>query len=413
MPSFAYKLRLSSGAISQGVIDAADQNAAIARLKHRQGVILELKPNKKNLLEILKTTDLSKLSLFKPKPKSKDIVIFSRQLATLVSAGVPLVKGLTVLTEQIENPGFKDIVSDIKENIESGQTIYDSMKKHPSAFSNLYVSMIKAGEIGGILDVILERLSSYLESSEELKGKVKGALIYPAIIALVAMSVTVFLLVFVIPKFRVMFTDFGTELPWPTKILITASDFMKANILYLLGAVAAIVVAGAHFYKTNYGRFQADKLFLKLPMFGILLKKVAVAKFTRTLGTLVKSGVPILQALDTVAQTSGNRVIEAAIMNAKESVKEGEKISTPLKSANLFPPMVVQMIAVGEETGNLDVMLTKIADFYDQEVDAAVKGLTAMIEPVVMVVMGLAVGFIVIAMFMPMFEIGGLASQAG
>ncbi|OGS33784.1 MAG: hypothetical protein A2474_02120 [Elusimicrobia bacterium RIFOXYC2_FULL_34_12] len=263
------------------------------------------------------------------------------------------------------------------------------------------------------MDVILERLSTYLEDAEALKGKVKGALMYPTIVAIIAASVTVFLLVVVIPTFQEIFSSFGADLPLPTKILIGISNFLRFYIIFLLIGIAAIIVGFLQYYKTEKGKLKMDDIFLKMPLFGPLLRKVAVAKFTRTLGTLVKSGVPILQALDTVAQTAGNKIIERAILQAKESIREGEKIADPLKKSGVFPPMVIQMISVGEETGNLDTMLSKIADFYDQEVDVAVKGLTSMIEPIVICVMGIVIGAIVIAMFMPMFSLGGLAGSAG
>lgn len=394
--------------MEDGSIDAASESEAIARLKNRRATVFSVVPARKDILEVIKN-----LNPLKPSVKAKDVVIFSRQLATLVSAGVPLVQGLTVLMEQIENPKFKGIVKNVRENIEAGVSIADSMKNHPDAFSELYVSMIKAGEVGGILDVILERVSEYLENAEELKSKVVGAMVYPAVIAVVAGGVVIFLLAFVIPRFAEIFLSFGMELPLPTRILIGASNFVKSYIVLILLGIGGAAIGFKQFYKTKYGKYKVDGIMLNLPIFGILLKKVAVSKFTRTLSTLVKSGIPILEALDTVAQTSGNKVIEKAIYEARDSVKEGSKISDPLKESNLFPPMVVQMIAVGEETGNLDIMLSKIADFYDQEVEAAVKALTSMIEPLVIVVMGLAVGFIVIAMFMPMFSMGGLASDAG
>ncbi|OQA90112.1 MAG: Type II secretion system protein F [Elusimicrobia bacterium ADurb.Bin231] len=408
MPSFQYKIKLPSGTVNEGVIEADDEAAAVAKLKNQRAIVLEIFPVAKDIFQ-----ELKKFNPFKGSVKAKDIVIFSRQLSTLVSAGIPIVQGISVLQAQIENPAFKEVVKNIKENIEAGVSITDSLKNHPKVFSDLYVSMIKAGEVGGILDVILDRVSTYLEESEDLKGKVKSALIYPLIIFIVAIGASVFLLAVVIPKFRDIFTQFGADLPLPTKILIMTSDFLKHNILYLIGGVILFGIAVFQYYKSKHGRRLFDSISLKLPIVGILLTKVSIAKFTRTFSTLVKSGVPILQALDTVAQTAGNKIIEEAIMATKESVKEGDKISEPLKKANIFPPMVVQMIAVGEETGNLEIMLSKIADFYDSEIDSAVKGLTSMIEPLVMLFLGVVVGFMVIAMFMPMFSLGGLASGAG
>ena len=380
-------------------MDAADQKAAIARLREQRLTVVEIRQKAK------------KSPFFKPKVDTKDVVIFSRQLSTLVSAGIPIVQGLNILEAQAENPAFKTVVSGLRSDIESGLSIADAMRKHPQAFTELYVSMIKAGEVGGILDTILERLSGFLEASEALKAKVKSALMYPTVVGGVAFLITVFLIVFIIPVFKDIFSGFGAELPFPTRMIILLSDTIRSNIVYILAAGGAGVWSLKKYLKTEKGQEKLDEISLKLPVFGILLKKVAIAKFTRTLGTLIKSGVPILQGLETVAKTSGNKIIERAIYKSRDSIKEGGRISDPLKKANIFPPMVIQMISVGEETGGLDNMLNKIADFYDQEVDTAVKGLTSMIEPLIMVVMGIVIGAIVIAMFMPMFSMGELAGK--
>jgi len=352
-----------------------------------------------------------KSPFFKPKVENKDIVIFSRQLSTLVSAGIPIVQGLNILESQAENPAFKTVVSALRTDIESGLSIADGMRKHPQAFTELYVSMIKAGEVGGILDTILERLSAYLEASEVLKAKVKSAMMYPTVVGGAAFFITVFLIIFIIPVFKDIFGGFGAELPFPTRVIIGISDFLRGNIVYILAIVGGGVWGVKKYLKTEKGQEKLDDISLKLPVFGILLKKVAIAKFTRTLGTLIKSGVPILQGLETVAKTAGNKIIERAIYKSRDSIKEGGRIADPLKKANIFPPMVIQMISVGEETGGLDTMLNKIADFYDQEVDTAVKGLTSMIEPLIMVVMGVVIGGIVIAMFMPMFSMSDIATK--
>jgi len=407
MPNFSYKARMLTGSVTEGVIAANDQKAAIEELRKQKLSPIEVKLASKSLEEIL-----AALIPFKPRVSAKELVLFSRQLSTLVSAGVPLVQGLTILEEQVETKGFKVVIHAIREDIESGQSITDALKKHPNAFEELYVSMIRAGEVGGILDTILERLSAYLEAAEALKAKVKGAMMYPIVVSTIAAGVTLFLIMGVIPTFTKIFAGFGAELPFITQFLIDVSDFLR-NFWYVVFAVPVIIFVSLKQYrKTEQGKRNLDAILLKLPIFGILLRKVAVAKFTRTLGTLIKSGVPILQALETVAKTAGNRVIEIAIMTARESVKEGERIAVPLKKSNVFPPMVVQMVAIGEETGNLDTMLNKIADFYDQEVDTAVKGLTSMIEPLIIVAMGFIIGFIVIAMFLPMFELGNLAGKA-
>jgi type IV pilus assembly protein PilC len=396
-----------TGSTTEGTIEAADQRAAMDELRKQKLVPIEVNETSRALGEIF-----ASINPFKPKVKSKELVLFSRQLSTLVSAGVPLVQGLSILEEQVESKLFKSIVHQIREDIEAGQSITDALRKHPQAFEELYVSMIKAGEVGGILDVILERLSAYLEAAETLRGKVKGAMMYPLVVSCIAGSVTLFLIIGVIPTFKSIFEGFGAELPFVTQFLINLSDFLRKYFLVVLAAPFVIGYALKQYAKTDAGKRNIDALLLKVPVFGLLLRKVAVAKFTRTLATLIKSGVPILQALETVAKTAGNKVIEIAVMTSRDSVKEGERIATPLRKSGVFPPMVIQMIAIGEETGNLDAMLSKIADFYDQEVDTSVKGLTSMIEPIIIVVMGLVIGFIVIAMFLPMFELGNLASKA-
>jgi len=407
MPAFAYKGKAPDGNVVQGIIEAAEQRAAIDRLRQQKLVILEINQQAEGGFS------LKKLLARKGKVTSKDLVLFSRQLSTLISAGVPIVQGLAILAEQASNPAFRKIIEQIRMDIEGGLSISDALKKHPRAFPTIYTSMIHAGEVGGILDTILERLSSYLESSEALKAKVKSAMMYPAIVMSICALVTLFLLTFVIPTFKNIFASFGAELPIPTQIIIDISDFLR-QYWYIVPLTAVGVWFGIKkFHDSPYGRKMIDRNMLKMPIFGILIKKFAVAKFSRTLGTLIKSGVPIMQGLDTVAATSGNVIIEAAIIDARDSIREGGRLADPLRKSNLFPPMVTQMIKVGEETGALDTMLTKIADFYDQEVDAAVKGLTSMIEPVVIVIMGLVIGFIVIAMFLPMFGLGELASKEG
>jgi type IV pilus assembly protein PilC len=403
MAQFKYTARNTAGKTVEGVIDAPAQRLATDKLRGQRLTILalnEMKGGSENFF--------SKINPFKKGVGSKDLSIFSRQLATLVSAGVPIVQGLNILGEQIQNPVFRNIVTAIRTDIESGITIADAMKKHPKAFEELYVSMIRAGETGGVLDAILERLSSYLEAAEELKGKVKGAMVYPIVICGVAGAVTLFLLIAVIPTFKNVFASFGSELPLPTQVLLSISDFLKTNLLFLLLTPVGLFIAIKRWYKTEKGCRTIDSLLIRLPVIGDLLKKVAVSKFTRTLGTLIKSGVPILQALDTVAKTSGNKVVEGAILMARESIREGEKIADPLKESGIFPPMVIQMISVGEETGNLETMLTKIADFYDQEVDTSVKAMTSLIEPVIICVMGVVIGSIVICMFLPIFKMSSL-----
>ncbi|MFH1238895.1 MAG: type II secretion system F family protein [bacterium] len=412
MPTFDYKVRNMRGNTITGVMDAKDRRSVIDKLRVQKLVILSVDEKKASAFAGM-------FSLMrgggkrKRKVAIKHIVTFSRQLSTLVNAGVPIVQGLVILNEQIENKAMGQVVSEIRNDVESGLSIAEALGRHPEAFTELYVSMVRSGEAGGVLDVILDRLSGYLETSQKLRGKVKGAMVYPAVISLVAIGVTTFLLTVVIPAFKTAFSSFGAKLPLPTQILISLSEFLRA---YFLVGIAGIIVIGilfSRFLRTEIGRKKYDTILLKLPMFGSLIRKVAVAKFTRTLGTLVKSGVPILEALDTTAKTSGNKIIEEAIMRARTSIKEGERISGPLKASNVFPPMVIQMITVGEETGALDTMLNKVADFYDQEVEVAIGGLTSMIEPVIIVIMGVAIGAIVIAMFLPMFELGNVVSQGG
>ena len=397
--NFKYKAKDPKGKIVEGEIEASDNLDAVKKLKNQKFSVISVTESKKKLKGA--------------KVQSKDIVVFSRQLSTLVSSGVPIIQSLSILESQAENKSFARVIGRIKSDIESGLSISDAMAKHPKVFSELYVSMIKAGEVGGILDTILDRLSTYLESAAALRDKVKSALMYPMIVGGIAVLITIFLVIFVIPIFKGIFASFGAELPFITRVVIGVSDFIKYNIIYIAVVIGGGVYGFKRYIRTQKGRKKVDGILLKLPVFGIILKKVAIAKFSRTLGTLIKSGVPILQALETVAKTSGNKVIEEIILDSMKSIKEGGKISEPLKKNDIFPSMVVQMIAVGEETGSLDNMLFKIADFYDQEVDAAVKGLTSMIEPLVMVFMGVVIGFIVIAMFVPMFQMGEIASKQG
>ncbi|HVE14898.1 MAG TPA: type II secretion system F family protein, partial [Elusimicrobiota bacterium] len=392
MPAFNYKARGSDGTVVSGVVIAPKQNLAIDKLRVQKLQVVEIKVKEPGALDKVKALIPG---LGKPEVGSKDLVLFSRQLSTLVSAGVPIVQGLSILEDQAENPTFQEVLGEVRLDIESGLSISDALRKHPDAFPEIYTAMIKAGELGGILDTILERLSAFLESAEALKAKVKSAMMYPAIVLSICAAVTVFLLTFVIPTFQTIFASFGHELPMPTQVLINISTALR-HYWYMIFILPGGGFYGfKKFYKTPYGHKFVDSRILKVPVFGILLKKVAVAKFTRTLGTLIKSGVPIMQGLETVAATSGNVVIEEAVLSARESIREGGRLAEPLKKSNLFPPMVTQMIGVGEETGALDTMLVKIADFYDQEVDTAVKGLTSLIEPIVIVVMGIVIGSIV------------------
>ena len=340
------------------------------------------------------------------KVKEKDLVIFTRQFATMIGAGLPLVQALDILSKQTENQGFAKIIGDIKSNVEGGATFADALKKHPKIYSDLYTNMVAAGEAGGILDTILVRLAGYIEKAQALKRKVKGAMVYPSVVIVVAALVIVVIMVFVVPTFSKMFDQLGGILPAPTLMIIAMSDFLGGTggiitLVVIVGTVIGII----QFRKTEVGRKTTDRIILRLPIVGVLFKKVAVAKFTRTLGTLTSSGVPILDGLNITARTAGNKVIEQAVMDVRQGVSEGKTIAEPLAESKVFPPMVTQMIAVGESTGALDNMLDKIADFYDEEVDNAVSNLTSMIEPILMVFLGGTIGFIVVAMYLPIFKL--------
>ncbi|MDD5259162.1 MAG: type II secretion system F family protein [bacterium] len=412
MPKYKYKVRAPQGGEMSGVMEAKIQKDVTDKLRGQKFIILSIEEEKKNI-----ANSLIDAIPFMKKEKgkrvgAKNLVLFSRQLSTLVSAGVPIVQGLGILVEQIESKVFKQVISDVKTDIEGGLSIADSMAKYPTVFDELYVGMVRSGETGGVLDIILERLSAYLESTSRLVGKVKSAMVYPTLVTLVAIGITVFMLVAVIPTFKTVFTAFGGELPMPTQILIGISEFLRKFILvFIIGTVIALF-ALRQYIKTEKGSRIWDSFLLKLPVFGPLIRKVAIAKFSRTLGTLIKSGVPILDAISTTGKTAGNKIVEDAVMSARENIREGERIAAPLKESGVFPPMVTQMISVGEETGALDNMLHKVADFYDQEVEVAVAGLTSMIEPLIIVVMGVVIGAMVIAMFLPIFELGEVVSKA-
>jgi len=338
--------------------------------------------------------------------KDKDLVVFTRQFATMIGAGLPLVQAMEILSKQTENKAFATIIGEIKNDVEGGSTFADALKKYPRIFSELYSNMVGAGEAGGILDTILIRLATYIEKAQNLKRKVKGAMVYLAVVITVVVLVIVIIMVFVVPTFSKMFTQLGGELPAPTQFIINLSRFLSGvGGLISLASIIGIIVFITQYRRTENGRKVTDRIILMLPVVGVLFKKVAVAKFTRTLGTLISSGVPILDGLTITAKTSGNKVIEKAVLEVRQGVSEGQTIADPLSQAKVFPPMVNQMIAVGESTGALDNMLDKIADFYDEEVDIAVGALTSMIEPVLMVFLGGTVGFIVVAMYLPIFKL--------
>jgi type IV pilus assembly protein PilC len=401
MPSFKYKARNSMGKVIEGTVDA-DSEAGLASVLRQKRLELVSSSRAGGLSSIL-----GALTKKGGKVTTKDIVVFSRQFSTMVNAGLPILQGLTIVAEQAENPDFRVVMTKVRDDISNGVPLSDAMAKYPKVFTTLYVNMVKAGEQGGILDVIFERLSEYLEKAEGVSRKVKSAMMYPVVVMSVACLVVIFLMVKVVPTFRDVFASFGAKLPAPTQFLIDVSDFLASKkSLLIVAFLVGLWIAITMYRKTKVGAYNWDKMILSLPVFGVLVQKAAVAKFARTLGTLIKSGVPIMDALETVAKTSGNLVLERAVLNARDSVREGKTLTQPLKESKVFPPMVTQMINVGEETGALDAMLSKIADFYEDEVDAAVEGLTSIIEPILIVFLGVTIGFIVVAMFMPMFEIG-------
>jgi type IV pilus assembly protein PilC len=399
MPVFLWAGKNRNNQIQKGEMEAPSEEAVRNQLNRIRIVPSKIKKKPKDLFE--------NVALLKPKVKENDVIIFARQFSTMIDAGLPIIQCLDILHAQNENATFKKILKGIKDGVEGGSTLADTLKAHPKIFDNLFVNMVAAGEAGGILDVILKRLSGYMEKAARLKRKVKGAMVYPAITITVAVLVVAIILIFVIPVFQELFADFGKKLPAPTLIVIALSDFVKDKILWIIIGVILFTIAFRQYYKTNKGRLVVDALMLKLPVFGILLRKVAVAKFTRTMGTMLSSGVAILDALDIVAKTSGNRIIENAIYSVRSGIAEGRTMADPLSASGVFPAMVCQMISVGESTGALDAMLEKIADFYDEEVDQAVENLTAMIEPIMIVFLGIVIGGMVVAMYLPVFQMAG------
>ena len=396
MPTaFKWSGKTSKGTIQSGEITANSKDEVITQLR-KQNIIPTAVTKKSKVL----------FELPPAKPKDKDIVVFTRQFATMIDAGLPLVQALEILTKQTEHKSFAKVIGKIKDDVEGGSTFADALKKHPRMFSELYANMVAAGEAGGILDTILSRLAVYIEKAMNLKKKVKGAMIYPSVIISVAVMVIVVIMVFVVPTFAKMFAQLGGILPLPTRIIIAMSDFLAGiGGVIVFASVVALMIAITQVRRTEKGKTIIDSILLKLPVFGILLRKVAIAKFTRTLGTLVGSGVPILDSLDITAKTAGNKVVEYSVYEVKKAVSEGKTLAEPLSKSKVFPPMVTQMISVGESTGAMDNMLNKIADFYDDEVDNSVNNLTSMLEPVIMVFLGGAIGFIVVSMYLPIFKL--------
>lgn len=401
MPTFVWEAKNRVGELKRGEMEA--DNADIVTQRLRQQQLQQAKVKRKAAQINIKIPGMG------PKIETKDLVIFTRQFATMIDAGLPLVQCLEILSSQMENEQFRKVLFDVKSTVESGSTLADSMRKHPKVFNRLYVNLVAAGEAGGVLDTILNRLAQYIEKNMKLVKQVKSAMTYPIIILAVSFIVTVVLLVFVIPVFQKMFQDFGQALPAPTQMVIDFSEFTRANILYILGIAGALAFGFMSMLKSPKGRAKFDAFILKAPIFGPMVQKIAVAKFTRTLGTMMSSGVPILEALEICAGTAGNIVVEDGLKRVRAKISEGKTMAQPLGEMPVFPPMVVQMISVGEAAGALDTMLNKIADFYDDEVDGAIGTMMGLLEPLIMAFLAVILGGLVISMYLPVFSMAGSA----
>ena len=398
MPAFVWKGKNRLGEVQEGIIVSDTKDQASATLK-------------RNGIQVLTIKTQAKATKSFGSVKAKDLAIFTRQFSVMIDAGLPLVQCLEILGAQQPDKGFQKIIEAVRGDVEQGATLQAAMAKHPKAFNDLYVNMVGAGEAGGILDVILQRLSIYIEKAVKLTSKVKGAMTYPIVVITLAITVVVIIMVKVIPVFSQMYEGMGASLPFPTIVCMKISNIL-INYFWIVGIfVAGIFIGFRQYYKTIAGRLQMDSIFLKIPVLGDILLKTAVARFCRTLGTLTSSGVPILEGMDITARTSGNMVIQNAILKSKDAVEQGRNIATPLAETKVFPPMVVQMVGVGEATGALDAMLSKVADFYEDEVDNAVAALTALMEPMIIAVLGGIIGFIVIAMYMPIFNLANVMGK--
>ena len=392
MPTFAYTARAVGGDLRTATIEAKSRDDVIAQLRRQRLTLVKIEDEAK------------KKAPKRGSIKLRDVVIFTRQFSTMINSGLPLVQALDILSKQTESKALAAVTRDVVFDVESGHTLADAMAKHPKAFTDLYVNMVAAGEAGGILDTILNRLATFMEKNDALVRKVKGAMIYPGVIFSVAAIAVTTLLVFVIPVFEKMFGSVGLALPLPTRVVIAMSKFLTGYWWALIIAIVGLVVSLKRYYATSNGKLQIDKLLLKMPILGDVIRKSAVSRFTRILGTLISSGVSILDGLEITAKTAGNRVVQDAIMASRASIAGGDTIAAPLQKSQVFPPMVISMISVGEQTGGLDEMLSKIADFYDEEVDAAVSGLLAAMEPLMIVFLGVVVGGMVVAMYLPIFD---------
>lgn len=394
MPVFSYRGRGARG-LTTGEVEAPDRMAAVGELRNRAILVtkIEEKAGGKTVVKL------------GGKVNDREMAIFTRQFSTMIDAGLPLVQCLNILAEQSESKTLRAVTANVARQVEAGSTLAESLRRHPRTFDDLFTNLVQVGEAGGILDVVLQRLSVYIEKAAALKRKVKAAMVYPSTIIGVAFLIVIFMLTFVIPTFATMFKNLGADLPLPTQIVLWMSDFVRGYIIFIILGVMGAVYLLRRYYKTENGKSTIDALLLKLPVFGTLIRKVAVARFTRTFGTLVSSGVPILEGLRITARTAGNKVVEKAVMQCRAAVTAGKTLAEPLKSSGVFPPMVTQMISVGEQTGALDAMLNKIADFYDDEVDTAVGALTALLEPLMIVILGVIIGGLVVAMYLPIFRL--------
>jgi len=403
MPTFAYVVKDKAGKTHNGTLETDSRNSLIEQLWKQEFVIISIEERQQGKISLLKVGQ--------PKVKTVQLVVFSRQLATMVESGIPIVSALDVLSDQLEDRSFKQTLQRIRDDVEAGASLSEATGRHPRIFSDFFVNMLRAGESSGHLDEILDRVASYLEKVENLQRKVKASLFYPAFVSVLAFGITTFLVVVIVPKFKEIFTSLGGQLPMPTLILLGISDFMRKFLVIEIVGFFLLGVACKTYVSTPAGRFWLDRLTLQAPIIGKLMQKVVIARFSRTLATLVKSGVPILSSLEIVAKTAGNKVVERAVIEARSSIKEGENIADPLARSKVFPPMVTRMISVGEKTGELEKMLTKIADFYENEVDAAVTALTSLIEPLVIAILGVVIGGIVVALFLPVFQISTLVGK--
>ncbi|MBI3001002.1 MAG: type II secretion system F family protein [Deltaproteobacteria bacterium] len=406
MPVFLWEGKTAQGKVLKGEMEAANQQAVLARLRSQriQPIPTRVREKGKGLEKEIT------LPGFGVKVTAHDVMHFTRQFATMIDAGLPIVQGLEILSQQSENKAFRNIIRVIKQDVEGGFTLADALKKHPKAFDDLYVNMVAAGEVGGVLNTILNRIAMFIEKSAKLKSKVKGAMIYPCTIVVVAVGVVTILLLYVIPVFAELYGGMGKALPAPTQITINMSNWFRAYFVYMAIGVGILIAALRYYYKTSQGRMVIDGIMLKMPIIGDLLRKVAVARFSQNMSILLSSGVPILDGLAITAKTAGNKVVEQAIMDARVSISQGKTVAEPLTESKIFPPMVCQMVAIGENTGALDAMLKKVADFYEEEVDNSVANLTSLMEPLIMVVLGVILGGLVISMYLPIFQLGSLVS---